>query len=324
MTSDIPTTRVCSKCGEEKPLTPEFWHRNAGRFRSSCKVCQNAAIRAWTEANQQRQIEYRRQRYISNRETILENNRQWREANADRVREHAAEYYELNKSRIDERNRRWYRDNIEHAKEKARQYRRKRGSVTNRKYNAEYYQKNRGRVREHIQRWESANSEHLQQKRREWRERNREHMREMVRLWAVANKEQRREYLREWRKANPELVKAIQMRRRARELSLPATLTADDWQYAKDYFNGCCAICGRQLKDLFGTHTAAADHWVPLSKGGGSTPGNIVPLCHGQDGCNNSKHDADPIVWLQKKHPKKWKQILARIQAYFESVKDQT
>jgi hypothetical protein len=55
----------------------------------------------------------------------------------------------------------------------------------------------------------------------------------------------------------------------------------------------------------------------------GTVPTNIVPLCHGVDGCNLSKSNGDPIEWLTSRYvPRKAKQILARIQAYFDSLKE--
>lgn len=132
-----------------------------------------------------------------------------------------------------------------------------------------------------------------------------------------------RKYRRQYRLDNSHTLKTNEARRRARLAELPATLTPQEWRYALDYFNGCCAVCGRQLKDLLSTHTAAADHWIPLSKRGGTTADNIIPLCHGVGGCNNSKHDKNPIDWLTEKYGKrKTNQIMRRIQAYFDSLKE--
>lgn len=113
-------------------------------------------------------------------------------------------------------------------------------------------------------------------------------------------------------------------KRRAKKKALVNDLTEQDWLTSLEYFNGCCAVCGRQLIDLFRTHKPAADHWIPLSKGGGTTRTNIIPLCHGKDGCNNSKHDRLPDEWLISVYGKrKAKQILKRISAYFEWLKSQ-
>jgi len=113
-------------------------------------------------------------------------------------------------------------------------------------------------------------------------------------------------------------------RQRAGTLGVVDTWTPEQWKAALQYFNHCCAICGRQLKDLFGTHTAAADHWIALSKGGSTTAINILPLCHGEDGCNNSKGNKDPVEWLIERFGKrKAKKKLAEIEAYFKWVRQQ-
>jgi hypothetical protein len=108
-------------------------------------------------------------------------------------------------------------------------------------------------------------------------------------------------------------------RRRAKEKGLPSTLTNDDWNRALSYFGGFCAYCGRPAGFW---HTLAQDHFVPVNKGGGYTPDNIVPACHGVDGCNNSKNNNDPADWLTRKFGKrKANAILKRIREYFEWIK---
>lgn len=116
------------------------------------------------------------------------------------------------------------------------------------------------------------------------------------------------------RKANDE-------RRRALKRQLPAEFTANDWNNALTYFHDCCAVCERP-PGLW--HTLAMDHWIPLSSPEcpGTIPTNIVPLCHGVDGCNNSKHNSDPHNWLIRKFGKsKSKKIEERIVTYLNWLK---
>lgn len=109
--------------------------------------------------------------------------------------------------------------------------------------------------------------------------------------------------------------------REARKRSLPTDFTIQDWQFALDYFGGCCAVCGKPLFGLF--HRPAMDHWIPVSDPNcpGNIPTNIAPLCDGNDGCNQSKNAHDPEQWLQKKFPKQAKAILARIHEFFSKVR---
>lgn len=187
-------------------------------------------------------------------------------------------------------------------------------------------------------RWEKANWEHVKAWAREWNKKNPEKVKAVIKKYRANNREKVRALNSKWSREHPEyyrsrqkehahVQKAVVLRRRATKKSLPAKFTHKDWKRALDHFNGCCAVCGRQLNDLFGTHTAAADHWIPLSSPDcpGTIVTNMVPLCHGIGGCNNTKSNKNPSDWLVSKYGKsKAKQILARIEAYFEWVKSQS
>jgi len=113
--------------------------------------------------------------------------------------------------------------------------------------------------------------------------------------------------------------------RRALKKNLVNDFTEIQWQKALEYFEHRCAVC-EQLPTFW--NILARDHWIPLTKGGGYTVANIIPLCHsqkdGSDGCNNSKLNKDPEHWLISRFGKrKANAILKRINAYFEWVKQQ-
>lgn len=113
-------------------------------------------------------------------------------------------------------------------------------------------------------------------------------------------------------------VKADYHRRAAKKRSLPSNYTSRDWNVALSYFDHRCAVCGRPI-GLW--HTLAMDHWIPLSNSNcpGTIPTNIIPLCHGNDGCNNSKSTKDPLKWLVERFGKrKAARVMKRIQSYFD------
>lgn len=56
--------------------------------------------------------------------------------------------------------------------------------------------------------------------------------------------------------------------------------------------NTCCYYCGCELT----AKTVTMDHVVPISQGGRSTKGNIVPACKD---CNNKKKDMNTIEWQE-------------------------
>jgi len=238
-----------------------------------------------------------------------ERRRQYSKVNADKVRESRRKYYESNADKVRERNHRYYEANADKLRESKRQYRES-NADKERKRQRKYYEANADKILERQRQYYEANAEKVLEYQRQYRETNPDKLRER----------QRRYY-----KTNPDKAKVKTHRRHARKRDLPDTMTAQDWRYALDYFNGCCAVCGRQLNDLFGEHTAAMDHWIPLASPDcpGTIPSNVVPLCHGVSSCNLSKGAKDAQAWLVETYgTRKGKQIMARIEAYFASLDD--
>lgn len=139
-------------------------------------------------------------------------------------------------------------------------------------------------------------------------------------------KEHLKEYFSEWKQRvdfGP-LNVVYGAKRKARKRGLCDDFTPAQRQFAIEYFNNCCAVCGRQFFDLFGERQLALDHWIPITSKEcpGTTASNMVPLCHGTGGCNNSKRNTDPQEWLIRRFGKrKSSQILERINSYFDVVR---
>jgi len=60
-------------------------------------------------------------------------------------------------------------------------------------------------------------------------------------------------------------------------------------EYLTEQFEGACAYCP--------SPATTWDHVMPVSRGGRTAPGNIVPACHS---CNSSKNDSDVFEWLER------------------------
>ena len=111
-------TKACTKCGEEKPATSEFFgkvNRNKNGFRSECKVCQSKMQKKYREENQDKIKAYQKE---------------YDENNRDRKKERAKEYYENNKEHCKEKNRingrKYYKRNKDKIKERNRSNKAKR------------------------------------------------------------------------------------------------------------------------------------------------------------------------------------------------------
>lgn len=136
------------------------------------------------------------------------------------------------------------------------------------------------------------------------RKENKEQILDYIKEWQKNNQEKVASYKKKWKKDNPEKVKLgnklyyskpeIKKKmnlhvnlRRARKAKLEATLTKDEWENAKLYFNNCCAYCGTK-------ETLTKDHFIPVVKKGGYTKENIIPACRS---CNCSKNKNDFDEW---------------------------
>jgi hypothetical protein len=219
------------------------------------------------------------------------NNCRWvyRQTNKDAEAVRSRRHRQLNQTRIAEYQHNYYVHNKEHLSE----------------YQREYYRENRTR---------------LIVKSRLNRHKNTERYKQTKRIYQQKHRERLASYYRAYRESNRHVCKASTHRYRARKRELPNAFTAYDWQCALEYFGGCCAVCGKPADSHI---TIAADHWIPLShpECTGTLPTNIVPLCHGAGGCNNTKRNRLPADWLTDYYGKdKATEIIRRIQAYFDSL----
>lgn len=85
--------------------------------------------------------------------------------------------------------------------------------------------------------------------------------------------------------------KAKNHRRRAMELSAVGKFTRTDIEVRYKAQRGKCAACRAPLKKKY-----HVDHIVSLKRGGTNHPRNLQLLC---PFCNMSKHDRDPIEFMQ-------------------------
>lgn len=113
---DTTPTKRCTKCGEEKPATTEYFHRSKlGRYglRSACKLCAHA----YKVTNRERTSAYSRAYYVANREHLRELRHAWYIQNRDRHNEKSLKRYAENREQELENKRKWYvRNRSEHIK----------------------------------------------------------------------------------------------------------------------------------------------------------------------------------------------------------------
>lgn len=206
------------------------------------------------------------------RDCVNKHAREWNKRNRDKCNMAAKKWRDKNPHKTKEYSQRYYENNIEKIKIKDREYREnnKEKIIKRRK---EYASNNREKIMESAKRWHEENREYAHQRAKEWRK---------------SNYQRYRENIDRWRSENRDKVRSYYHKRRNVELSLPHTLTPEEWTLAKWYFESKCAYCGKSHDIL------CQDHFVPVSNGGGYVQGNIVPACRK---CNSSKNDSNFYDW---------------------------
>lgn len=87
--------KTCTKCGEEKPATLEYFYASkAGKngLRSSCKTCTKKQGQGWHESHKESKNESSREYYATHKESRSEWHRKYRQENPEKMREYDREH----------------------------------------------------------------------------------------------------------------------------------------------------------------------------------------------------------------------------------------
>jgi len=156
-------------------------------------------------------------------------------------------------------------------------------------YNREYHRKHKKEVAIRHSRYYDDNRETILAHQAEYREKNPEKIAVKNRRYYAEHRIEINKRNRQWQKENRDKMNIIQARYRARKESLPHTLTAE--QLAQKLSIDRCFYCEVHCENL------TYDHFVPVSKGGGTTLANGVAACQS---CNSKKHKKLPRQFLSQ------------------------
>tara|TARA_R110000824_G_scaffold381772_1_gene574763 strand:- start:26 stop:766 length:741 start_codon:yes stop_codon:yes gene_type:complete len=122
--------RTCTKCGEEKPFTAEYFHRNRSKalgYSWWCKICDGKRSKKYREENPEKvragQKKYREQ----NLEKARARSKKWREANPAYLKAqrkkwcednptYHKKYREANREKVFAAQRKWRKENPHYSK----------------------------------------------------------------------------------------------------------------------------------------------------------------------------------------------------------------
>jgi hypothetical protein len=309
----LPIGKFCRRCFNWYPLDQMVRAKHCTYKRDAlCKACNRRASSDWQKNN-----------------AALANERkeEWQKAHPDKRREYNQRYYKNHKAEHKKRVKAWRRQNPSRVKaiqDKWLAANKNLVSARAQGYRQQPHVRERSKIVRALYQSRPEIAERYKERGRRWRQ-TPKYRDWYIRYNSRADVRQRRKWRDQMRvRTYQSARKATYHRRAARKRGLPDTLRGQDWNRALMYFNHTCAVCSKPIRGLF--HTVAADHWIPITSPvcPGTVATNIVPLCQGQDGCNNSKSNRDPREWLIGKYGSpKGKQILKRIEDYFEWVREQ-
>ena len=114
-------TRVCRKCGQEKPLE-EFVKdktRELG-YSYTCKHCRREHACKYRADNHEKVLERTRKWRVDNPEKVREYDRKYRADNHEKILEYGRKHYAENSERYNKYSRKWQAANPEKARETRR------------------------------------------------------------------------------------------------------------------------------------------------------------------------------------------------------------
>jgi len=162
-------------------------------------------------------------------------------------------------------------------------------------YGRAYYWANRERVLAGVAAYKHANSGKVKTAQREYGKvhraeistRNAEYYRRNCVTIRRRIAKHRHEHLVEHRERDRIRAIVNNPNRRAHLIGMPGNLSLTQWEAIKRAYGGRCSYCGTKPRKL------TIDRVIPISRGGGTVPENIVPAC---GFCNTSKGNREAPV----------------------------
>jgi hypothetical protein len=115
-------TKICTKCGEEKLATLEFFYKQKrGKYgvRGECKSC----VKIYEQQNKQRKRQYDKQYHENNKEKRSKIKKRYYRKNKEQISERHRQYRKENKEQIAESQKQWRQNNKEKIIKREKQYR---------------------------------------------------------------------------------------------------------------------------------------------------------------------------------------------------------
>lgn len=152
-------TKVCTKCGIEKPLS-EFYKQRGGKFSvySICKLCSSKQCKEYRAANRDKLLVKQKEYRENNRELINKKAKQYRKDNIELILKREKKYREENRDLYNYKTKVWRENNKEYVL----------------KYNKRYCKENKDAIAERRKKYYEANKDKLLKQTKEWYKNNKD------------------------------------------------------------------------------------------------------------------------------------------------------
>ena len=141
-------TKVCNRCGKEKPITEFCYRKKENVYRNPCKECRKKYMEEYANKHAKRLKEYRDNYYEDNRDKKIEYQANYRKEHYEEIKEKRKKYISSNWEKTKEYKKKYYKDNKEDILEKHKKY-----VLDNyearREYRKKHFQENKERVNEY-------------------------------------------------------------------------------------------------------------------------------------------------------------------------------
>ncbi len=138
-------TKICNRCGKEKPITEFCYRKKENVYRNPCKDCKKEYLKEYAKKNKSRLTEYRKEYYDLNKDHKLEYQSNYRKNNEDTITEKRKKYNSSNYEKTKEYKKNYYLDNKEEIAKKFREYYES-TKESRKEYRSNYYKNNKDKV----------------------------------------------------------------------------------------------------------------------------------------------------------------------------------
>jgi hypothetical protein len=148
----------------------------------------------------------------------------------------------------------------------------------------------------------NENRDRAIQNNKEWKKQNRDRYLDYLSDYHKENREHEYIYMGEWQRNNKDKLKSYA---EYREMNKTHTITNEEWEDCKNYFNYRCAYCNLPVEEHYikykGKLRLGDFHREHVNHEGSNDLSNCVPACKS---CNTSKHDKHLDDWYTNKNEK--------------------